>query len=511
MAESAKTATIRPAPEQPTEAAVRIRDTHTEELVIGICGPIGSGHHDLARTLETALKAFSYEIEVIKLSGVIEDVCGKITKKRRFERIQSLQNSGNDLREKFGSDYLARKAIEIISIKREEIKQRSESKKYESIRKCYIIDSIKNPSEQEIFDLTYRHSFYCLGVFAPLHVRVQNLKRQDMSDAEIYQLIDRDSGEEISHGQQVTKAYVLSDYFMRLEGANLQSLEEQVQRFLHTIFGTKIVTPTKHETAMHHAWVAAANSACLSRNVGAALSDPRGQLISVGWNDVPKFGGGLYQSENGPSKRDERCMYRHGGRCFNDEEKDGLAQNLFNQLVEASVLNEGQWFEFNTVVKNSKLKNLIEFSRSIHAEMHAIIAATDSEGSRVKNGTLYTTTYPCHSCARHIVAAGISEVYYLEPYRKSLATKLHDDSVTEDEKDSKRTRILPYFGAAPKRYFSLFMPGTRERKDSDRGEMIRYPESASKPIESTSIESLPTLESIVVRSVEEAEGASEED
>jgi deoxycytidylate deaminase len=348
-----------------------------------------------------------------------------------------------------------------------------------------------------------------LGVNAPLHVRVQNLKREDMTDANIFSLIDRDSGEEIAYGQQVTKAYVLSDYFMRLGSSNVKELENQTQRFVDTVFGTRIVTPTKHETAMHHAWVAAANSACLSRNVGAALADRGGQLISVGWNDVPKFGGGLYQSEVVESETDERCMNRHGGKCFNDEEKNGLAESLFSELVDADLLVEAQRLEFIAIVKQSKLRNLIEFSRSIHAEMHAIISAIDSEGPRVKEGILYTTTYPCHSCARHIVSAGISHVYYLEPYRKSLATKLHDDSLTEDEKDQNRVRILPYFGVAPKRYFALFMPGSRERKNSDTGDMIRYPKSASKPIESTSIESLPTLESIVVRSVEEAEGDSE--
>lgn len=49
-----------------------------------------------------------------------------------------------------------------------------------------------------------------------------------------------------------------------------------------------------------------------------------------------------------------------------------------------------------------------------------------------REATLYSTTYPCHGCAKHIVAAGISEVVYYEPYPKSRALALHDDSIQED-------------------------------------------------------------------------------
>lgn len=39
------------------------------------------------------------------------------------------------------------------------------------------------------------------------------------------------------------------------------------------------------------------------------------------------------------------------------------------------------------------------------------------------------TTFPCHYCARHIVAAGIYEVQYIEPYPKSKALQLHADAI----------------------------------------------------------------------------------
>lgn len=43
---------------------------------------------------------------------------------------------------------------------------------------------------------------------------------------------------------------------------------------------------------MYSAYAASLQSACLSRQVGAALLDDEGNLLAVGKNDVPKSGGG---------------------------------------------------------------------------------------------------------------------------------------------------------------------------------------------------------------------------
>ena len=74
--------------------------------------------------------------------------------------------------------------------------------------------------------------------------------------------------------------------------------------------------------------------------------------------------------------------------------------------------------------------------------MHAIISGSQLSGSKMINGKLFCTTYPCHNCARHIIVAGIKEVYYIEPYVKSLCLTLHDDAITEDENSTEKVRIL---------------------------------------------------------------------
>jgi deoxycytidylate deaminase len=79
-------------------------------------------------------------------------------------------------------------------------------------------------------------------------------------------------------------------------------------------------------------------------------------------------------------------------------------------------------------VQDSEFMDALEYGRIVHAEMGALADAARL-GHMVKDGTLYCTTFPCHMCAKHIVAAGIEKVVFLEPYPKSLASDLHSDSI----------------------------------------------------------------------------------
>ena len=78
-----------------------------------------------------------------------------------------------------------------------------------------------------------------------------------------------------------------------------------------------------------------------------------------------------------------------------------------NSIANSKALSKPRGTELFKKVRNSKIKSIVEFSRAIHAEMHAIITASQTAGERGRDGSLYITTYPCHNCARHIIVAGI--------------------------------------------------------------------------------------------------------
>ncbi len=201
-------------------------------------------------------------------------------------------------------------------------------------------------------------------------------------------------------------------------------------------------------------------------------------------------------------EKDKRCWNLDGGICFNDQEKRLISELLVGELVTKGLLSEKDKDRaVSAVIENSKVKDLIEFSRAIHAEMHAILTGSQLGGDRPRGGKLFCTTYPCHSCARHIVAVGIREVYYIEPYRKSLATKLHGNSITEDESDATKVKILPYDGVAPTRYLRLFRVPRDSRKAN--GRMTKVDPKVAGPRFDKTLEALPTLEALVVKGLQE--------
>ncbi|WP_400769396.1 anti-phage dCTP deaminase [Methylosinus sporium] len=489
------------------DAQQQIKSSHTSELVIALCGPIGSPLHKVAAAFENILgKEFGYDPCIpLRLSKLIEERQGAAPSTNKYQRAKYLIEKGDLLRKDYGNSILAELAVCKIALERQNYREKNKSSAFKPRRICHIIDSLKNQEELDLLRLVYRDMVYVVGVYSPLPARVKALERNGMKLSEIYDLIDQDSGEEFSHGQTVRETFPQADFFLRIDTDTDSQIKTRVERFLQLILGTKVITPTPGETAMYAAASAAANSACLSRQVGAAITDQNGTVISVGWNDVPKFGGNLYMTDpvNDPhSDRDKRCWNLKGGACFNDHEKENITELLVNELIESSLIgSDNKESAKLKISKNSKIKNLIEFSRSVHAEMHAIISAGQLSKAHLSGLKLYVTTYPCHNCARHIIAAGITEVYYIEPYRKSLATRLHDDSITEEESDTSKVRILPYEGVAPSRYLKLFKIPQSGRKSN--GMLIATDPQSSQPRFDKTMEALPTLEAIVLKGLKE--------
>jgi deoxycytidylate deaminase len=266
---------------------------------------------------------------------------------------------------------------------------------------------------------------------------------------------------------------------------------------------------------MYHAQSAAAKSGCLSKQVGAAIIDEEGNLLSTGYNDVPKAGGGLYTIENG--KDDSRCMLRHGGKCINQDRKndifneiDKILENCLGEkkrkLTCESDENELIFDTVSQKIRNhARLKNLTEFCRAIHAEMDAITSAARNGVIKLKNASLFSTTFPCHNCAKHIVATGISKVYYIEPYEKSMASDLHSDSISfdpsnrQEDKRKKFVTFIPFEGVSPKKYLKFFLSEDRKR-DGARAE---FRSKESKPRIPVLIDTRYEYESQVVKFLNE--------
>jgi hypothetical protein len=199
-----------------SESAITISETHTEELVIALCGPIGSPLHEVASAIGQMLfDTFGYDhCKQIRLSQFIQEHAYRVEReipRSGFEKIEAQIETGNKLREQYGPSILADFAVNAIRVDRQKHKEEMGHETYAPRRICHIIDSIKNQEELDLLRMVYREMLYVVGVFSPLEQREENLKRRGLDSGEVYQLIDRDSGEESENGQTVRDTFPQSE------------------------------------------------------------------------------------------------------------------------------------------------------------------------------------------------------------------------------------------------------------------------------------------------------------
>lgn len=485
-------------------------DRPTEELVVGMVGAVGAGVSTTANALKAKLeREYGYKVTIIKASSIIRDNASKggglLPATKGADRVKDLQAVGTQLRDNFGEDYIAAKAIEKIALQRSVdggYDTSAEVPQPKRLRQATIIDSLKHPKETMLLRRVYGGMYWQFTVFAPETVREDRLRADGIEKDNLAGIFTRDENDrEGDHGQKVSKTAYLSDFFIRNDGQNDSRLKAVLDRFLEIVFNTSVHTPTLDEAGMYAAVSAASKSACLSRQVGAAIYSDRGELLGVGWNDVPKGLGGLYSSNDGED--DHRCFKWGGKVCHNDRKKEELYSKIFNALnAEGLLAKDATPEKMRERLLKTPVKDLIEYSRSIHAEMEAIVSAARSGKPGVVGGTLYTTTFPCHNCARHIVAAGISKVFYVEPYAKSLARELHSDSIGVIAGEEGKCAFLQYEGVGPDSILKLFHHGA-ERKAN--GKALTQEKERACPVLPPPMDGFTTHEKRVIRRIASAE------
>lgn len=492
----------------------KLNERLTEELVIAIVGPMGSGCSKTAEIISDILGSdFNYEVHKYKLSEYISKSANLVDQKpekptKPEERVHQLQTIGDKLREKCGNSYLAAKAVEEIAKLRDKDGFGTTSSGQavpKRLRRVHIIDSLKHPEELKLMRSTYGEIFWLVGVFAPFNVRKDRLVHQEeFVEDSISGLAQRDYIEGIKHGQNVRDVFFQADFFIRNDQQNTSRLNKSIERFFEILFDFPVHTPTLDESSMYSAYSESAKSACLSRQVGAAIVSKAGELLGVGRNDVPSKDGGLYGEDHGDD--DHRCHAWLGKKCHNDSKKGLLYKQIFESLEKKGLITDtATQNKVTEAIQKTDVKSLIEYSRAVHAEMDAIISVARNQKPGLIGSTLYSTTFPCHSCARHIVASGISKVLFIEPYPKSLATDLHSDSISENEsEENDKVVFLQYTGIAPKNILKLFSNG-KNRKDKESGRLRNFDKRSASPVVAVSLDDYATHEKWVIAELEENE------
>jgi deoxycytidylate deaminase len=344
---------------------------------------------------------------------------------------------------------------------------------------AYIVRQFKRLEEVELMRRVYGRKFIQVSIFGSAadrrRVLMDKIRRHEPSpktDAECERqaidLIDIDYNQkDDENGQRIADVFHLGDVFV--DGIEPAVAEKTIRRFVRAFFGDTKASPSKDEYGLYIAAAASLRSADLSRQVGAAIFSKQGEVISLGCNEVPKASGVTYWTDDDePISRDVDI-----GHDPNQERKDEILYDLLARMGRQRFLSDklikmtphelAEMFMADEVLKDSQLTDILEFGRVIHAEMSAISDAARL-GRATKDATLFCTTFPCHLCAKHIVAAGIDRVVFLEPYPKSLSQKLHSDSITFETDIPEKVLFEPFIGVSPRRYRDIFEK-RRARKD----------------------------------------------
>jgi cytidine deaminase len=481
--------------EQAESYALEHRISETE-LVFGLVGALGTDMERVSGELHLALEDMAYQAQEIRLSSLLREIerDEPLDENAKLDSyIAAHMDAGDRLRSDWGrSDALALLAVAKIAAERDRLLEAEESLE----RRAWILRQLKTPDEVQTLRDVYGSRFFLIAAYTPDDERAEWLNREitasrltsDHSkwDVEAIELLRRDQSEAPPYGQNVRDTFHRADLFV---DAGLEAnLRPQFDRLLEILLANPFKAPTKDEFALFEANGAARMSAEPGRQVGAALVNDQGEIIALGTNEVPRPGGGVYrEGSNEPGIPDQR-EFRFGA---NDEERgvdtnDRMQREIANEIAVALNGDERQWLredvdpdELLAVILTTRLGDLTEFGRAMHAEMSAIVDAARN-GRAIAGASIYVTTFPCHNCARHIVGVGIRNCVFLAPYEKSQAAMLHSDAldVARSVPDVAKVSFEPFVGVAPSRYAELF---TWSKRKEDDGTLLTWDPRTAKP------------------------------
>jgi cytidine deaminase len=443
------------------------------ELVIGVVNAVGTEYKRVLDPLTDRLKGFGYAVEEIRLSSLLPAPNGSPDE---YDRIKHYMNQGDELRQSTGNNAILA-AGTAYKIK--------ESRTGEPGKTAYIVNSLKHPDEVEFLRKVYGDGFYLFGIHADekrRHAYLVNDKSLNQVQAE--ELIRIDEDEKIEHGQRTRDTFHLSDFFISL-GKNDDQVKNTVQRFLELLFSNPFRNPTFDEFAMFMAFNSSIRSADLSRQVGAIIARDQ-QIVATGANDTPKFGGGQYWAEVDPTTGKVNDVV-DGKDYTRETDSNRVAQRemideIVSAIIDKSFMNADRRSGLEDLLRRSKISDLTEFGRVVHAEMEAILSCARTGVSTV-GASLYCTTFPCHNCAKHIIDAGIQRVVYVEPYPKSRALDLHSDAISlktslDNMPDQSRVTFEPFNGVGARRFLDLFSMslggGSKLKRKDKQGNTVEW-------------------------------------
>jgi deoxycytidylate deaminase len=364
----------------------------SNEVVFAVVGGAGSGTSVIAETLQDLLREAQIDSEILKESQVILQWAKKNgrpvppSRPKTLKSVEVLEDYGDEMRAGVGLGRPDNSAVALgLIVEIQKTRAIKVGVTFEPGKevfpngtpRAYILDSIRHSAEVNLLRQVYGDAFVLIGVVCDQSKREQRLhqKYEDGDAGNARKFVERDNEDpDRQHGQHVADAFHLSDFFLdntvdrEITSSRAWKANEDLSRLVKIVTGSHLERPRLPETAMYHAFSTEMQSACPSRQVGAALVDRNGNIVATRANEVPRAGGGVYGESAGQEANDARCAFFENidhRFCRNTREQNKIVGELINALDTLGVLKSTDRELLSQALRRTRIGSLLEFSRAV--------------------------------------------------------------------------------------------------------------------------------------------------
>lgn len=320
------------------------------------------------------------------------------------------------------------------------------------------LDAIRSPYEATYFQDRYS-SFYLVAVSTDDNERIRRLGEK-LSHEQIKALDSKEypsklkdesrfTNQDIGACLQLADIYLYNPY----ESTNEKYfITELIVKYITLMKHPGLITPTSVERCMQIAYNAKLNSGCLSRQVGAVITDSHYSVKAVGWNSVAEgqVPCNLRNAENYLINKDKSSFSTY--ELENQEFIDHMHKEYKRKIGLSSLKGRLCSYCFKDEYEQITLQKNQVHTRSLHAEENAFLQIVKYGGEGIQGGKLFTSASSCVLCSKKAFQLGIKDIFYIDPY-PDIATS-HILSFGKDK--TKCPKCYLFYGAIGRAYTCLY-------------------------------------------------------
>lgn len=253
---------------------------------------------------------------------------------------------------------------------------------------------------------------------------------------------------------------------VKLNATTFYTMAEQWMKYAALILHPGLITPSAEERCMIVAYSAKFNSGCLSRQVGACITNQYHSIRTIGWNDVPYGQIPCSLRELGDIKEPSkisRCYYPYmysrfeqGGQNVYDSNRYNFKQKVDEDFSDIDSMKDTLnglplSFCFKTLQNRYEGEKNQVYTRSLHAEENAMLQMVKFGGEPLMNGIIYVTASPCELCSKKLYQIGVRKIVYIDPYPGISRKQIIDSGF-------KKPTLKLFQGAYGSTYYKLYQP-----------------------------------------------------